>query len=398
MDWYLRFCAYKLAEMHPPRETPADAARWLELDGVRGLAALLVVYVHLFLRWVPPTPKPVFWLRTLSGMSWTGVDLFFILSGFLIGGILLRNRESENYYSVFYLRRGFRILPLYFALLAIFFAIRFWLPVGNDPNFDSGAIPFWSYPLLVQNFPMAFTAHWGAGPLGVTWSVAVEEQFYLCLPLLIRLIPPRRHLVVFALLAISAPAFRYFSHLPASTFLLPGELEPFFSGVILAWMFLHRPVVFKAPAWRALAAFLFLVGSFAMAWIAIRGNRFGLGPFRETVVTLFWGAFLWLVLAYMGTWLTAPLRWRPLCWVGGISYGVYLLHPLIAQWIFLEVAGTLPNESLGMDGFLLTCLCMAVILAVTYLSARFFERPLTAFGHRFTYRKREVKAATPIPI
>ena len=106
--------------MHPPRETPADAARWLELDGVRGLAALLVVYVHLFLRWVPPTPKPVFWLRTLSGMSWTGVDLFFILSGFLIGGILLRNRESENYYSVFYLRRGFRILPLYFALLAIF--------------------------------------------------------------------------------------------------------------------------------------------------------------------------------------------------------------------------------------------------------------------------------------
>jgi len=373
------------------RETPANAPRWTELDGVRGLAALLVVYVHLFLRWVPASPKPVFWLRTLSGMSWTGVDLFFILSGFLIGGILLRNREAENYFSVFYIRRAFRILPLYFALLAAFFLIRFCLPIGQDPSMARGVIPFWSYPLLVQNFPMALTGGWGPGPLGVTWSVALEEQFYLFLPLFIWAVPARWHFASFWVLALSAPVFRVVTHLPAPAFLLPGSLEPLFIGVILAWLFIHRPVVFKAPAWRGLAAVLFAAGSLGMAWMAVRG---GFGSFEVTAITLFWGSFLWLVLAFLGTPLTAPLRWRPLCWVGGISYGVYLLHPLLSHLIFLSMFGALPTESMGMRGFLLTCLSLAVILTVAYLSFHFVERRLTAIGHRLHYRKRQ---ELPVP-
>ena len=383
-----------ITRMHP-RALAQEAPRWTELDGVRGLAALLVVYVHLFLRWVPASPKPVFWLRTLSGMSWTGVDLFFILSGFLIGGILLRNRDAGNYFSVFYLRRAFRIFPLYFALLAVFFFIRFFLPVGQDPSMAGGAIPLWSYPLLLQNFHMALSGDWGPGPLGVTWSVALEEQFYLFLPLFIRLVPVRWHFASFCLLALSAPVFRIFSHLAAPTFLLPGSLEPLFSGVILAWLFLYRPVVFKAPAWRGLAAALFAAGSVGMAWLAVRGLPSCLAHFRETVVTLFWGSFLWLVLAHLGTPLTAPLRWRPLCWVGGISYGVYLLHPLISHLVFLGVFGSMPKESMGMSGFLLTCFCLAVILLVAFLSFHFAERRLTAIGHRLHYKKRAENPAAP---
>ena len=372
------------------REAPSDALRWTELDGVRGLAALLVVYQHLFLRWVPASPKPVFWMRTLSGMSWTGVDLFFILSGFLIGGILLRNRESENYFSVFYIRRAFRILPLYFALLASFFVIRFCLPVGQHPSMAEGAIPLWSYPLLVQNFHMAFTGGWGPGPLGVTWSVALEEQFYLFLPLFIWLVPARWHLASFWILALSAPVFRAATHLASPTFLLPGSLEPLFIGVILAWFFINRPHIFKAPAWRRVATVLFAAGSLGMAWMAVRG---GFGSFEVTAITLFWGSFLWLVLTYLGTPFTAPLRWRPLCWVGGISYGVYLLHPVISELIFLHVFGAQPTESMGARGFLLTCFSLAVILTVAYLSFHFVERRLTAIGHRLHYRKREDQRA-----
>lgn len=354
------------------------------MDGVRGLAALLVVYTHLFLRWVPPSPKPVFWARTLSGMSWTGVDLFFILSGFLIGGILLRNREAANYFGVFYVRRAFRILPLYFAFLAIFFGLRFGCAVGGHESFAQGGVPFWSYLLLVQNFPMALTGAWGAGPLGVTWSVALEEQFYLFLPLLIRLVPLKALLAVFAGLAALGPVARVALPVAAPTFLLPGSLEPFFAGVILAWFYLHRPTVFAAARWRRLAAALFVLGGGCMAWMAVRG---GFGPFRETGITLFWGAFLWLVLAWMGSGVTAPLRWKPLCWVGGVSYGVYLLHPLVAHLIFLGVFGAPPANSMGMGGFGLTCLAMALIFAITGLSARFFERPLMAIGHRYAYRK-----------
>jgi peptidoglycan/LPS O-acetylase OafA/YrhL len=373
----------------PPLETRPDAVRWNELDGVRGFAALLVVYVHLFLQWVPAQPPPVFWLRTLSGLAWTGVDLFFILSGFLIGGILLRNREAENYYRVFYLRRAFRILPLYFALLLLFFALRFGFSIGHAPGLGDGAIPWGAYPLLVQNFPMAWTGDWGSAPLGVTWSVALEEQFYLCLPLLIRWIPARRQFAAFALLALAAPALRAIPHPLASTFLLSGSTDLFFSGVILAWLFLHRPVVFQAPSGRTLAAVLFGAGGLGMAWLAVRGH---LGPFRETVIALFWGSFLWLVLAFRGTCFTAPLRWRPLCWVGGISYGVYLLHVLVSHLLFLAVFGKESTESMGRSGFLLSCLCLGLTLGIAYLSARFFERPLTAFGHRFNYRKPEVRS------
>ena len=378
-----------------PREPLSDSLRWTELDGVRGLAALLVVYQHLFLRWVPASPTPVFWMRTLSGMAWTGVDLFFILSGFLIGGILLRNRDAENFFSVFYIRRAFRIFPLYFGLLAGFFLIHFFLPVGQHPSMASGGMPLWSYPLIVQNFPMAFTGNWGPGPLGVTWSVALEEQFYLFLPLFIWLVPTRWHLASFALLAFSAPVFRAVSGLPAPTFLLPGSLEPLFSGVILAWLFIHKPVAFKAPAARSLAGVLFLAGSVAMAWMAVRGLPKCLGCFRETFITLFWGSFLWLVLAFLGTPFTAPMRWRPLCWVGGISYGGYLLHPRVSHLIFLNVFGAMPTESMGTAGLLLTCLSLAVILAVAYVSYHFIERRLIAIGHRFHYQKCAVEPSAP---
>ena len=376
-----------------PHKQTAGAPRWLELDGVRGLAALLVVYVHLFLRWVPPHPAPVFWLRTLSGMAWTGVDLFFILSGFLIGGILLRNREADNYYQIFYLRRAFRILPLYFALLALFFVLRLGLPLGQTGIFASGGIPFWTYPLLVQNFSMAWSGEWGAAPLAVTWSVALEEQFYIFLPLLIRCLPPRVHLTVFTLLALSGPLFRWIIPVAAPTFLLPGSLEPFFAGVILAWLYLYRSEVFGATKWRALALAVFAVGGLGMAWLAV--GRGGFGVFRETVVTVFWGAFLWLVLIYAGSRFTAPLRWTPLRWVGGISYGVYLLHPVFSQLIFLGVFGALPAESQGLPGFFLTCLAVALILGCAALSARYFERPLAAIGHRQGYRK-AAKAGIPV--
>lgn len=371
--------------MTPPPPKAGDAPRWPELDGVRGLAALLVVYVHLFLRWVPPSPAPVFWLRTFSGMAWTGVDLFFILSGFLIGGILLRNRQADNYFQVFFLRRAFRILPLYFALLAAVFALRFGLPAGAHESFAPGRIPYWNYPLLVQNFSMAFTGEWGSFPLGVTWSVALEEQFYLFLPLLIRWTPPRAHLTVFAALAASAPLFRWLAPIPAPMFLLPGLFEPFFSGVILAWIFLNRPGALTSARARGLALFLFAAGGLGMACLAAGKGHFGV--FRETVVTLFWGSFLWLVLSFMGSRHTAPLRWKPLCWVGGVSYGVYLLHPLVSQLAFLTVFGAPPAESQGVPGFLLTCAATAGILGVAALSARYFERPLTALGHRHAYRK-----------
>jgi len=111
--------------------------RWIELDGVRGLAALLVLYVHVLHTWVPNHPEWLFWLRNISALGWTGVHLFFVLSGFLIAGILMENRDSQNYFRVFYLRRSLRILPIYFLLLVACAVLhsRFsvWPPIASPP-------------------------------------------------------------------------------------------------------------------------------------------------------------------------------------------------------------------------------------------------------------------------
>src|SRR5215467_9983632 len=158
--------------------TLADSHRKLELDGLRGIAVLLVVYHH----WMPLTLNisgdSV--AGRLGALSWSGVDLFFVLSGFLIGGILLDHKNSPSYFKTFYIRRVCRILPLYILCLALFYMTKSSGWLWNSP------LPWYSYATFTQNFWTAFRGN-SAEALWLvpTWSLAVEEQFYLTLPLLL---------------------------------------------------------------------------------------------------------------------------------------------------------------------------------------------------------------------
>src|SRR5260370_30220392 len=112
---------------------------------------------------------------------WSGVDLFFVLSGFLIGGILMDSKDSPTYYRTFYLRRIHRIFPLYYLMIGLFVVGNLLLP--NAFLFAS-PIPAWPFLFFLQNIGFGFThAHARAA---VPWSLAVEEQFYLLLPLVVR--------------------------------------------------------------------------------------------------------------------------------------------------------------------------------------------------------------------
>ena len=144
-------------------------------------------------------------------LSWTGVDLFFVLSGFLIGGILLDSRASTNYYSVFYKRRFFRIIPIYLVALLV---VPVLVSLGQGPEASrlrmahlEGA-PWYAYLTFTQNFWMAHAGTLGCNGLAMTWSLAVEEQFYLTVPLYIRALS-RRWLTRFLVIGIcSAPLLR----------------------------------------------------------------------------------------------------------------------------------------------------------------------------------------------
>ena len=144
------------------------------LDGLRGIAILLVLAFHTELL---PTLKP------LARDGWAGVDLFFVLSGFLITRILLKSRNSPRYFTNFYARRILRIWPVYFGILLFVFASERYRLLG-----DSATSWWWiSLATFTQNFYIGAYG-WNALPdwLGPTWSLGIEEQFYLIWPLLVK--------------------------------------------------------------------------------------------------------------------------------------------------------------------------------------------------------------------
>ncbi len=165
------------------------------LDGLRALAILAVILYHT----VNVTPRILFtdsgidrvaWLIARTG--WIGVDLFFVLSGFLITGILLDTRQAPGYFRTFYSRRVLRIFPLYYASLIVLLYLlpHFASPV--PPGAPSpGQIWVWTY---LSNVRAAVAGHWNATPMftGHFWSLAVEEQFYLVWPLVVLLLPGPR--------------------------------------------------------------------------------------------------------------------------------------------------------------------------------------------------------------
>src|ERR687886_2107509 len=171
--------------------------RYPELDGLRGVAILMVVAYHYDL-------APFL----------SGVDLFFVLSGFLLGGILLDKQEASNYFKAFYARRFCRILPLYFVCLLVFLIL---LPVTlgwlfGDP-FEmllGDPLPIWSYFTFTHNFAMAQLGGWGTLWLTHTWSLAVEEQFYLFLPFFLRSFSREKLPYLLVGLILSAPLLRAF--------------------------------------------------------------------------------------------------------------------------------------------------------------------------------------------
>src|SRR6185295_11306827 len=128
-----------------------------ELDGLRGLAILLVVFCHFVTGAIAEVEGGLArFIRSASVLSWSGVDLFFVLSGFLIGGILLDHRHARNYFKTFYVRRFCRIIPLYFVFLGILLFLQWFLARDSSaPWFNHlfrSDVPFGAYPTLTQLF------------------------------------------------------------------------------------------------------------------------------------------------------------------------------------------------------------------------------------------------------
>src|SRR5690349_12505895 len=215
-----------------------EETRIMELDGLRAVAVLLVLVWHYF--GVPDGRD--YWLWKALHVGRFGVDLFFVLSGYLITNILLKNRNSPTYFSSFYGRRALRIWPIYYVMCAAAFVG--WLFRLSPTLFDTNGVAGWTYLLGLQNIAIAFAQNNGVYWLGGTWSLAIEEQFYLLFPLLVWKVPPERLLGILLVPIIVGPIGRLIDsplHDAYGWYVLPQfRADSLAIGALVAWWRLYR--------------------------------------------------------------------------------------------------------------------------------------------------------------
>lgn len=329
------------------------------LDVLRGIAIAQVFFWHVF---AAILEKYFPFFGKLASLTWTGVDLFFVLSGYLIGNILMNNRGADNYYSVFYMRRFLRIIPLYIITLLIFFAI--W-PSEFNP----------SYFVFAQNISWAAKDQFGPQAIAVTWSLAVEEQFYLVLPALIALCSKRHLPKILIALIVAAPLFRAvaftFDTPHAAYLLLPCRMDALMIGVLIAW-------AMRDPFWAAtlqrrsrVVGALALGGLVGMVLLALTGTG-PLDPFMSvfgySYIAVFYGLMLlWVVAADY----RAPAIAEPLRWAGLGAYSIYLFHTMIAMGSHALLA--------PIPATIAACVATAAIAWACY---KLIEKPCIELGHR----------------
>lgn len=375
----------------PSVKIPGESRHFPELDGIRGLAISMVLIAHGvdFLRIVPGKGEPGFstWgkLALQVGLQgWGGVDLFFTLSGFLITGILLRARSKPNYFSSFYARRALRIFPIYYFALVAFLLVAHVsgtvasrLPVGPH-----GVASYFFY---LQNWP-CFWQSWAGltGLWGVYWSLAVEEQFYMVWPTVVRFVPLRAILLIcIAGFAAGWPVRLFLVHhhglfigVMQSPF---SRLDGLFLGAAIA---LYREIYGRAVPMRWAVASL-LVGCALILYVVLihPDELFGSGSHIWSAgVTAFALIAGGMVAAshYRPPVLHRILTTRWLLFSGRISYGMYVYHLAVYTVVSHEWVVLLKRYDLSLSPLraaVVLAIAIAAVTVVSALSFRFFETP-----------------------
>jgi peptidoglycan/LPS O-acetylase OafA/YrhL len=315
------------------------------LDGARGVAILMVLCVHFIGDAHPYTTFGRAIVKLANYGIW-GVDLFFVLSGFLITGLLYDSKRSVHYFRDFYVRRTLRIFPLYYGVLALLFFILPALPTPYPVGLaESARHQGWLW-LYASNFYLAIHRAWALPYVGHFWSLAVEEQFYLLWPIVVLSFGHRallRICVVVTALALALRSVLSFAGAGdvAQVVLTPCRFDALCVGGFLALSVRSVGLegVARAARW-ALGPLLGLV-LLASTWNAMRGSLSSLVlPIRGTLIALTFGALLVTSLAARATSaLSRFLRNRVMCFLGTRSYGLYVFHGIIAYGMGERQAG-----------------------------------------------------------
>lgn len=360
------------------------------LDGVRGFAAA-TVFVYHYGGGAQSSILPIRIVGTIIHFGWAGVSLFFVLSGFLISGILWQGFHKRDWWKRFYARRSLRIFPLYYLAILIAFVVG--VALGGSPSQFS---PIWIYILYLGNFP-PLLAHTSSLPttlhLGHFWSLAVEEQFYLIWPFVLGMFVGRRR-----------GAMRMIAFLWAMSFVFrcvmqgwnpSGDWNGLFlfsrAGELLAGAFLAMAVRGDEQerkrlfAWAPIA---FFGSALLIAAISVYAGTPQFGPPLMSTVGL---AFCSIFFASM-----IALCFRPgivqsffenglLRWLGKISYGIYVYHLLFHDGFTWVAARIAPQASYNTHLLLIFGIAVAGTLAIASLSYYTYETAFLRWKERIAH-------------
>jgi peptidoglycan/LPS O-acetylase OafA/YrhL len=363
-------------------------ARFRELDGLRGVAVLMVLAFHCT---TVPTVMPSIWgmAQRLTWAGWAGVDVFFVLSGFLVGGILIDSRGQDNVLQRFMIRRAMRIIPLYIIILLSAWILPALTGIGYNSWPFGESLPWWSYASLTQNFvrPILNT---DSGYLGHTWSLALELQIYVIAGILLiyapkRLIPP----IIIAGIVIAWSTRATASYLGAGMygyFILPARLDAACIGILSAIVVRNDVKV----GWiKENSNKLWLLSGILFgAALALVGIGHGIGSWGSSIYNhlgFATGTALVIILCTTNCGKSPGkiLALRPLVSLGAVSYAVYLFHyPVISLTnIYFGNNSMMIDSTAGKIG---TIVGILLTFALAALSWRFIEAPLIKLSHSWT--------------
>lgn len=369
--------------------------RSLQLDFLRGIAIIVVLFHHLRID-VPSMIIVGDFFAFLHRVGWVGVDLFFVLSGFLVGGLLINELEKHGSLNPqrFLIRRGLKIYPLYY----VFFAYLFAMPLlkaaikGGDLGATFGELWTLYWPNL-----FFLNGYLGSNPVGHTWTLAIEEHFYLILPFFLLLLNRRFSMKQITLVcaAIFVPVVAYRAYVVLTPDMLVGKpkqthfrIDALFLGVAVRGWLASWPAAFaRLRDFRHLMVAVGVVLIVLPEYVSV--------PFLMSwgyALTMFGAAGILIGTYHMRAADLGSMRAPGMklvgmvCWVGTFSYSIYLWHVTVFRILerFVETRGLSDLASRSMWVWVLCAFTIfAVSVVVSAMISRIVEIPVLKFRDRF---------------
>ncbi len=364
-----------------------------QLDAIRAFAVVLVIITHWF---------PVEYSINFYTSVFNGVDIFFVLSGFLITRILLENRnESEiqgtrkgNVVKSFFVRRVLRIFPIYYLTIFVLFIIG----PATESDIRNNFVYFFTY---TSNFYFFSIQGWD-GMLSHLWSLSVEEQFYLLWPWLM-LYPNKKTLlpIILCSIFIGIAAQLYLMDVMLGDILTVACLDGFGLGALLAWVSVYKPALLKKtyPIWVILA-----IISCALQILRVASHSSYVVLPSRTLTAL---CTIWMIIAIIlyrekkSLFFNGLLNNEILVFIGKISYGIYLYHlilPYCTASALVYLNSFLPAGIRAYNFYLIRLENFFILIALSYLSWKLIEQPILRYKKRFTYQDEPVQALRKVKV